>query len=86
MYFLTAYVFKLYPKQAGSACWNPDQLYNRMKGNVSTYPLDPNLVAGMLNGKLFPVPPEILCCTIAVTFITPSGQRMKTLPSQLRVR
>jgi len=86
MYFLMAYVFKLYPKQVGSASWNPDQLYDGMKGNVSTYPLDPQLVAGMLDGKLFPAPPEILCCTIAVTFITPSGQRMKTLPSELCVR
>ena len=86
MYFPTAYVFKLYPKHAGSASWDPSQLYDGMKGNVSTYPLDPALVADMIDGKLFPMPPKILCCTVAVTFITPSGQHMKGLPSHLRVR
>jgi len=80
MYFPTAYVFKLYPKHTGSASWDPSQLYDGMKGNVSTYPLDPALVADMIDGKLFPMPPKILCCTVAVTFITPSGQHMKGLP------
>ena len=68
-----AYVFKLYPKHASSANWDPSQLYSGLKGNVSMYPLDPDLVAGMVNGKLFPIAPKILCSTVAVTFITPSG-------------
>jgi len=39
-YFPMAYIFKLYSKPAESANWDSTQLYNRMKGNMSTYLLD----------------------------------------------
>jgi len=83
MYFPTAYVSKLFPKHAGSVNWDPSQLYSRLKDNVSTYLLDPDLVADMVDGQLFPVAPKILYSTVAVTFITPSGKHTRGLPSQL---
>ena len=44
-----------------------------LKGSVSTYALDPNLVASMVDGKVLPSPPTVLSAAVAVTFITPGG-------------
>jgi len=85
-YLPTAYIIKLYPKQAGSAHWDKSQLYSGLKGCVSTYALDPNLVSSMLDGNLLPSPPTILASTVAVTFISPSGKQENSLPNVLRVR
>src|SRR5258708_11603477 len=74
-YFSTAYVVKLYPKQTGVVHWNHTQLYSGLKGSVSTYALDPKLVALMINGKILPTPSIILSAAVAVTFITPSGKQ-----------
>ena len=67
-YLPTAYVVKLYPKQAGAAHWDPSQLYSGLKGSVSTYTLDPNLIASMVDSKVLPSPPTILSAAVAVTF------------------
>jgi len=85
-YLPTAYIVKLYPKQAGAAHWDPTQLYSGFKGCVSTYPLDPNLVASMIDGNILPAPPTILSAAVAVTFITPSGKTQFSLPRMLYVR
>jgi hypothetical protein len=85
-YFPTAYVVKLYPKQAGAAHWDSTQLYSGFKGCVSTYSLDPKLVHSMIDGKLLPAPPIILSATVAVTFITPSGKCEFLFPKTLYAR
>jgi len=85
-YFPTAYIIKMFPKQAGSAHWDKSKMYSGFKGCVSTYTLDPKLVASMIDGKILPAPPAILSATVAVTFITPSGKKEFSLPDLLRVR
>ena len=85
-YLPTAYIFKLYPKQAGAAHWDRNQLYNGFKGCVSTYSLDPNLVADMIDGIILPLPPAVLSSTVGVTFITPSGKQQFSLPKVLYAR
>jgi hypothetical protein len=85
-YLPTAYIVKLFPKQAGSASWDQSQFYSGLKGSISTYALDPKLVESILDGKLFPSPPVVLAATIAVTFITPSGKWQHSLPTMLHVR
>ena len=85
-YFPTAYVVKLYPKQAGATHWDSSQLYSGFKGCVSTYSLDPNLVQSMVDGKLLPAPPTILSATVAVTFFTPSGKCEFSFPKALYAR
>jgi hypothetical protein len=85
-FFPTAYIVKLYPKLTGAAHWDHSQLYSGLKGSVSTYALDPNLVNSMIDGKILPAPPIILSATIAVTFITPSGKPEFLLPKMLHVR
>jgi DNA-directed RNA polymerase subunit RPC12/RpoP len=85
-YFPTAYIVKLYPKQAGAAHWDRTQLYSGFKGCVSTYALDPKLVTPMVDGNILPAPPAILSATVAVTFITPSGREEYSLPKILYAR
>jgi hypothetical protein len=85
-HFPTAYIVKLYPKQAGSSHWDSSQLYSGFKGTVSTYPLDPSLVQSMVDGNLLPAPPTILSATVAVTFITPTGKHEFALPKALYAR
>jgi hypothetical protein len=82
----TAYVVKLYPKQAGAAHWDSSQLYSGFKGCVSTYALDPKQVQSMVDGRLFPSPPFVLSATVAVTFITPAGKRAFSFPKALYAR
>ena len=84
-YLPIAYIVKLYPKQAGAAHWDPGQLYSGFKGSVSTYALDPNLVASMIDGKILPVLPAVLSAAVGVTFITPKGKTQFSLPKILHV-
>jgi hypothetical protein len=85
-YFPTAYIVKLFPKQAGAAHWDRTQLYSGLKGCVSTYDLDPKLVMPMIDGNILPAPPAVLSTTVAVTFITPSGKEEYSLPKILYAR
>jgi hypothetical protein len=85
-HFPTAYIVKLFPKQAGASHWDGSQLYSGLKGTVCTYPLDPKLVQSMVEGNLLPAPPTILSATVAVTFITPTGKTEFTFPKALYAR
>lgn len=85
-YFPAAHIVKLFPKVKGSKYWNNDSLNSAVKGNVSTYWLDPNSIADMLNGQTMPPSPNILAATIGVTIIGPQNLPEKTLPGFLRVR
>ncbi|KAH6906301.1 hypothetical protein BKA70DRAFT_1372848 [Coprinopsis sp. MPI-PUGE-AT-0042] len=80
LYLPAAHVIKLYPKKAGALFWNPASLYDGLRGNVSTFPLDQRQIADMLD-IVKPAPLAILSATIAITFITPKG-----LPSNFSVR
>lgn len=85
MYYPVAYIFKLYPKKKNKG-WNPKDQYRAMKGNVTTYHLDPKQVVNMLDGKKMPRPPKILASTIGVTFLTPAGIPENKIPKMFRVQ
>jgi len=85
-YFPAAYIVKLYPKQRGSHNWDRSQMHSGLRGNVSTYRLDPAQVAGMIDGRLMPPPATILSATIGVTFVTPKNTPERTMPNMFRVR
>ena len=85
-YFPVAYIVKLFPKHKNSFSWDRGQMYSGLKGNVSTYQLDPRQVASMIDGRLFPPPAKILSATIGITFVTPTGVREPTMPAMFRVR
>jgi hypothetical protein len=85
-YFPSAYIVKLFPKQKNAHAWDRSQMHSGLKGNVSTYRLDPHQVASMIDGKWFPPPAKILSATIGITFIGPKGLRESTMPAIFRVR
>lgn len=85
-YFCAAYIFKLYPKQKGAKYWGKaDQMHNALRGNVSTYKLDPSQVARMVEGNIYPPNVKILSATIGVTFVGPKGISEKYMPKMFRV-
>jgi hypothetical protein len=85
-YFPTAYIVKLFPKHKNAFAWDCSQMHSGLKGNVSTYQLNPRQVAGMIDGRLYPAPAKILAATIGITFIGPKGFREPTMPAMFRVR
>jgi len=78
------YVFKLFPKQQGAA--RHETLQRAMRGNVSTYELNMDAIASMLEGKLMPGPPSILASLILVTFVAVHDLPWKWIHSTFRVR
>ncbi|PPQ73393.1 hypothetical protein CVT25_004618, partial [Psilocybe cyanescens] len=88
VYFPAAYIVKLFPKQKGAQAWDRAQMHNGLRGNVSTYRLNPNQVTSMLEGglKTYPRPPKILPATIGVTFVGPKGLPESSMPTMFRVR
>ncbi len=85
-YFPSAYIVKLFPKHKNAFTWDRSQMHNGLRGNVSTYRLDPRQVASMIDGRLYPPPAKILSATIGVTFVGPKGHRDPTMPAMFRVR
>jgi len=77
------YVFKLFPKQQGA---RHETLQRAMRGNVSTYELNMDAIASMLEGKLMPRPPSILASLISVTFVAVHDLPRKWIHSTFRVR
>jgi len=78
------YVFKLFPKQQGAA--RHETLQRAMRGNVSTYELNMDAIASMLEGKLMPRPPSILASLISVTFVAVHDLPRKWIHSTFRMR
>jgi len=88
-YYPAAYIVKLYPKQRGAMAWDENQLHRGLRGNVSTYRLDPQQVATVICGSgpsEMPPPAKILSATVGVTFVGPKGLTVKSMPKMFRVR
>ena len=62
------YVFKLFPKrQLGAG--GLSNLQRAMRGNISTYQMNMDAIASMIEGKMMPRPPSILASLITITFV-----------------
>ncbi|RDB26275.1 ATP-dependent DNA helicase pfh1 [Hypsizygus marmoreus] len=85
-YLPAAYVVKMYPKAEGANAWDRRTLNNAMKGNVSTYRLNPEDVVHFMAGNEMPPPPEVLAATIAVTIVGKGGKCEASLPRCFRVK
>lgn len=85
-YFPAAHIVKLFPKRKFAKYWDPEKLNSGVRGNVSTYWLDPDSVSDMLQGDIMPPSASILAATIGVTIIGPKNLPESTLPGFLRVR
>ncbi|KAM6496781.1 hypothetical protein JOM56_007254 [Amanita muscaria] len=79
------YVFKLYPKDLS---FRPDSasLQRGLRGNVTTYELDVEGVASMIQGRLMPRPITVLSSVISITFIGRGALPRHCLRSVFRVR
>ena len=80
-YLPAAFIVKMYPKKKGARSLN-----SGLRGNVSSYRLDTNEIADMVEGNIMPFPSKILASTIGVTLVGPKNIPEKTMPGFLRVR
>ncbi len=83
--FPRVYVFKLFPKTPG---YRPpsETLQRGMRGTVSTYELDSQGVADMVDGGLLPRLPSVLASVISVTFMGIGALPKQWLRTTFRVR
>ena len=77
------YVFKLFPKSSARPM---DGLQRGMRGNVTTYELNADAVAAMVEGQLMPRPPTVLSSLIAITYIGAGRIPKNWIHSTFRVR
>lgn len=85
--FPSAYIVKLYPKKKGAAKWGKEsQFYSGLRGNVTTYKMDPAQMADLLFDNILPHPATILSAVIGVTFVGPKGSHLYGMPEMFRVR
>ena len=79
------YVFKLFPKrQMGAGCLS--NLQQAMRGNVSTYPMNMDAIASMVEGQMMPRPLSILASLITITFVAAGKIPKVWLHTTFRVR
>jgi hypothetical protein len=79
-HFPAAHIVKLFPASKGAPSVNC-----ALRGNISTYRLDTDEIADMVQGNIMPNPSKVLASTIGVTVIGPKNIREKTLPGFLWV-
>jgi len=79
------YVFKLYPRKF-HGIRDATSLQRGMRGNVSTYDMDMEGIAKMVEGNLMPRPPAVLASVISVTFVGLGDLPKKWLRTTFRVR
>lgn len=84
--FPAAYIIKLFPKQKGAKRWATTGLNSGIKGNVSTYRLNVDDIASLVDPIIMPPPPQILAATVGVTIIGPQNLPERTMPGFLRVK
>ena len=77
------YVFKLFPKSGGGSA---EGMQRGMRGNVSTYELNVDAMAAMVEGQLMPRPPAVLSSLIAITYIGVGRIPKSWIHSTFRVR
>ena len=85
-YFPAAHIVKLFPKQKGAKQWSTSGLNSGIRGNVSTYRLNTDDIAEMIDPVRMPPSSSILASTIGVSIVGPQNMPEKSMPGFLRVR
>lgn len=80
------FVYKVYAKHGGAHNQDPDTLQSAMKGNVTSFQLNPGEVAHMIDGELYPCRPSILPSLVSVAFIGKRKPPKNWLKKMFRVR
>lgn len=85
--FPSAYIVKLYPKKKGAAQWGTEsQFYSGLRGNVTTYKMDPVQMATLICDNILPHRASVLSAIIGVAFVGPKGAPIFGLPKMFTVR
>lgn len=82
------FIFKLYTKDRPKSVQDPDELRTALRGNVTTFQLNTDDIAKMVQGDLhvLPRPTSLLASVISVAFIGTTHLPKKWLKSAFRVR
>ena len=83
--FPRVFVVKLFPKDKRGG-FDPDSLQNAMKGNVTSFDLNTDKVADMIEGRLMPQMPAVLSRVLSVTYVGPGRLPKNWLRTTFRVR
>jgi hypothetical protein len=79
-----SFVCKLWPKDRRGM--NPANLQSALRGNVTSFNLNPQAVSDMADGNLMPRQPQILASLITITFISRHTLPVNWLKGTFRVR
>ncbi len=81
------YLIKLFPKAENLHLWaKDDAMYYKMRGNVSTHPLNNDHIAGLVSSEVLPPQARVLAAVIGITFVAPKGMKLPGLPRELHIR
>ena len=84
--FPAAYIVKLFLKQKGAKTWASAGCNSGMRGNVSTYHLNVEDIANLVDPIVMPPSPAVLAATIGITIISPHNLPEQTMPGFLHVK
>lgn len=86
LHFPRCFIFKLFAKEGGKAHQDPDKLQQGMRGNVTSFELNTQDIAKMINGRLFPRETSLLPSVLSVAFVGHGKLPKRWLKSTFRVR
>lgn len=78
------FIIKLYPKDGRPH--NPETLQSALKGNVTSFELNLDKVADMINGNLMPQLPRVLASILSITYVGRGHLSKNWLKATFRVR
>lgn len=78
------FVIKLYPKDGRPH--SPDTLQSALKGNITTFELNLDKIADMVNGSLMPQLPRVLASVLSITYVGRGHMPKNWLKATFRVR
>lgn len=81
-YIPVSYSWKLYPTKPKNPAARIPRLYDGVRGNVSTFPLDQHQIADMM-GVTKPAPLSLLSATFLISFVGPSHWRERFIHEDL---
>ena len=84
--FPAAYMVKLLLKKKGAKTWSSLGCNTGMKGNVSTYHLNVEDIANLVNPVVMPPSPVLFAAMIGITIVGPHNLPKRTMPGFLHVK
>jgi hypothetical protein len=86
LYYPSAYIIKLFPKETRTKHWNSSSFNQGVRGNVSTYRLCMEDITDLTSGQVLPRHSDILASVVSVCVLGPKGFPDMALRELLQVR